>query len=200
LKSVSSDVEDRAFSMDEDIRTVESVLKGDKEAFEMIMKKYQTPLLNYIGRMINNRQQALDFTQEIFIKSYASLHTYQPKYKFSTWLFKIASNTLIDHWRKKKLDTFSVDQNEDETRYPSFQIPDNEKPVAQQYELSQLRIRIEEALKKIPPALKELFVWRHVNEFSYEEIAEIKGLPIGTIKNRVFQAKELIRKQMECEI
>lgn len=186
-------------SMDEDKIIVENVLKGSKEAFEMIIMKYQTPLLNYIGRMVSDRQQALDFTQEIFIKSYAGLHTYQPKYKFSTWLFKIASNTMIDYWRKKKLDTFSVDQHEDEYRRPPYQISDNKKPVVQQYELSQLRARIEEILKRIPPVLRELFVWRHINEFSYEEIAEIKGLPIGTIKNRVFQAKELIRKQLESE-
>ena len=107
---------------------------------------------------------------------------------------------MIDYWRKKKLDTFSVDQYEDEYRRPPYQISDNEKQVVQQYELSQLRARIEEILKRIPPALRELFVWRHINEFSYEEIAEIKGLPIGTIKNRVFQAKELIRKQLEGEI
>lgn len=186
--------------MHEDKIIVENVLKGSKEAFKMIIMKYQTPLINYIGRMVSDRQQAMDFTQEIFIKSYAALHTYQPKYKFSTWLFKIASNTMIDYWRKKKLDTFSVDRYEDEYRRPRYQISDNEKPVAQQYELSQLRARIEEILKRIPPTLRELFVWRHINELSYEEIAEIKGLPIGTIKNRVFQAKELIRKQLKGEI
>jgi len=64
-------------------------------------------------------------------------------------------------------------------------------------EFSELRERIDQALEKIPAPLREVFVWRHVNEFSYEEMAEIKGLPVGTIKNRVFQARELIRKRLE---
>ena len=186
-------------SMDEDKKIIERVLRGERESFAMIIQKYHAPLLNYVGRMVGEREMALDFTQEIFIKSYSSLHTYQPHYKFSTWLFKIASNTLIDYWRKKKLDTFSVDQQIDDDKRLPFEIPDNEKPITRQYELSQMRERIEKALDRIPPQLRELFVWRHVNEFSYEEIAEIKGLPLGTIKNRVFQAKELIRKYLERE-
>ena len=186
-------------SMDEEKKFIERVLRGDRESFAMIIQKYHTPLLNYVGRMVGEREMALDFTQEIFIKSYSSLHTYQPHYKFSTWLFKIASNTMIDYWRKKRLDTFSVDQHYDQDGRQSFEIPDSDKPVARQYELSQLREKIEKALERIPPQLRELFIWRHVNEFSYEEIAEIKGLPLGTIKNRVFQAKELIRRSLERE-
>ncbi|GAF96397.1 unnamed protein product, partial [marine sediment metagenome] len=77
------------------------------------------------------------------------------------------------------------------------QIPSHEPSVATRFELSELRERIEGVLEKIPPSLRELFVWRHINEFSYEEIAEIKNLPVGTIKNRVFQAKELIRNYLE---
>jgi len=165
----------------------------------MIIRKYQTPLLNYIGRMVGEREMALDFTQEVFIKTYGSLHTYQPEHKFSTWLFKIASNFTIDHWRKKKIDAFSIDVTKDDDDYrPSMQIQDNEPSVAKKFELAEIREKIEKALEKIPPALRELFVWRHINEFSYEEIAEIKDLPLGTIKNRVFQAKEMIRKLLEA--
>lgn len=78
-----------------------------------------------------------------------------------------------------------------------IQIPAKEMSTSKKYELVELREKIEIALQKIPPALRELFVWRHINDISYEEMAEIKGLPIGTIKNRVFQAKEMIRKHLE---
>jgi len=184
--------------MDEDKELTKRSLKGEKEAFEMIVRKYQQQLLNYIGRMVGNQELALDFTQEVFIKSYSSLYSYNPQYKFNTWLFKIASNYIIDYWRKKKIDAFSLDQkskwNNDK---PSFQLQSDESSICERFEMSELRKKIEKALEKIPPSLRELFVWRHINEFSYEEMAEIKGIPIGTIKNRVFQAKELIRELLE---
>jgi len=180
--------------MDEDKKLVENSIKGDKEAFEMIIRRYQQPLLNYIGRMVGERELALDFTQEIFIKTYSSLPIYKPQYKFSTWLFKIASNFIIDYWRKKKIDAYSIDQkqiwNNDN---PPLQIPDKELTITKKFEIAQLKERIEQVLEKLPASLREVFIWRHINEFSYEEIAEIKGLPEGTIKNRVFQAKEMIR-------
>ena len=186
------------FSTDEDRELVKRTLQGDKQAFEMILNKHQQPLLNYIGRMVGNRELALDFTQEVFFKTYSSLSTYQPQFKFKTWLFKIASNYIIDFWRKKKIDAFSIDQTgKKEDDRPSFEIPSDEPPICTQFELTELREKIERALEKLPPHLRELFVWRHINEFSYDEISEIKGLPVGTVKNRVFQSKELIRQLLE---
>jgi RNA polymerase sigma-70 factor, ECF subfamily len=172
-------------------------LRGDKEAFEMLIRKYQNSLLTYIGRMVNSREMALDFTQDVFIKTYTNLHTYRPQYKFSTWLFKIASNTMIDFWRKKKLDAFSIDQRPKNDERPQFQLPADQISIEGKYELSQIRERIEEILAILPHSHRELFVLRHVNEFSYDEIAEIKNIPVGTVKNRVFQIKEMIRRKLE---
>jgi RNA polymerase sigma-70 factor (ECF subfamily) len=184
--------------MFEDKDLVKRTLDGEKEAFEMIVQRYKQPLLNYIGRMVGERELALDFTQDVFIKTYASLHTFRPEHKFSTWLFKIASNLTIDYWRKKKIDAFSIDQSRDDAEdRPSIQLPSKDRSIVEKFELSEVRKRIECAMEKMPPSLRELFVWRHINEFSYDEIAEIKGLPVGTIKNKVFQAKELIRRNME---
>jgi len=182
----------------EDKELVKKTLAGKQEAFEMIVQKYQQPLLNYIGRTVGEYELALELTQDVFIKTYSSLHSYRPRYKFSTWLYKIASNYIIDYWRKKKITAFSIDQqSEKEDSLPPIQVPSKETSIYEKYELSEIRRKIETALEKIPLHLRELFVWRHINEFSYQEIAEIKDLPVGTIKNRVFQAKELIRKQME---
>jgi len=185
-------------SMTEDRKLVSRALKGDRKAFEMLVRKYEQPLTSYLGRMTGGREAALDFAQEIFLKVYCSLGSYRPAYKFSTWLFKIASNHLIDHWRKKKLPTVSLDQpvdGGDEDLLP--QVADPGPSVVRKLELAEIRRRIERALGTIPETLRELFVLRHVNEFSYEEIADIKSLPVGTVKNRVFQAKELLRKRME---
>jgi len=134
----------------------------------------------------------------VFIKAYSSLHSYRQEYKFKTWLFKIASNTVIDYWRKKKIDAFSIDQQYDpDGDSVPFQIPSKNPSVDKTVELHEVRERIEEVLDKLPASYKELFVWRHINDLSYEEMAEIKGIPVGTIKNRVFQAKEMLRKHME---
>jgi len=185
-------------SRNEDNALVRRALKGDRKAFEMIILKYQQPLLNYLGRMTGERELALDFTQEVFLKVYGSLSSFQPRFKFSAWLFKIASNFMIDFWRKKKISVVSLDRSRDDGENPcSLQIPDAGPPVARKYELAQAKKRIEGALGRVPAELRELFVLRHVNEFSYEEIAEIKSLPVGTVKNRVFQAKEMLRGLLE---
>jgi RNA polymerase sigma-70 factor (ECF subfamily) len=184
--------------MTDDSRLVRKALKGDRKAFEMIILRYQQPLVNYLGRLTGERETALDFAQDIFLKAYASLASYRPSFKFSTWLFKIASNHMIDHWRKKKITAVSLDRPfDDDNGSPRIQVEDREPSVARKYELAEVRARIERALERIPEGLRELFVLRHVNEFSYEEIADIKGLPVGTVKNRVFQAKEMLRRQWE---
>ncbi len=184
--------------MHDDSELVRKALKGDRKAFEMIILKYQQPLVSYLGRMTGERETALDFAQDVFLKAYASLGSYRPTFKFSTWLFKIASNHMIDHWRKKKLPAVSLDQPFDgDESSPRPQVEDAQPSVVRKYELAELRVRIEKALDRIPAAFRELFVLRHVSEFSYEEIAEIKGLPVGTVKNRVFQAKELLRHELE---
>ena len=187
-----------SLSMTEDSTLVARALEGDRKAFEMLVRKYEQPLTSYLGRMTGERETALDFAQEVFVKVYCSLKSYSPAYKFSTWLFKIASNHLIDHWRKKKIATVSLDQPVDDGEGDLLpQVADPGPSVVRKLELAEIRRRIERALQTVPEALRELFVLRHVNEFSYEEIADIKRLPVGTVKNRVFQAKELLRKRME---
>jgi len=184
---------------DDDCQLVNRALKGDRKAFEMIVRRYEQPLTSYLGRMTGEREAALDFAQEVFLKVYCSLKSYSPAYKFSTWLFKIASNHLIDHWRKKKIPTVSLDQPVDDGEEALLpQVPDPGPSVVRKFELAEIREKIERALATVPVALRELFVLRHVNEFSYEEIADIKNLPVGTVKNRVFQAKEMLRKKMEA--
>lgn len=183
--------------MNDDDELVQRTLRGDGKAFEMIIHRYERSLVNYVGRMVGEREAALDFSQEVFFKAYSSLGSYRSEYRFSTWLFKIASNLLIDFWRKRKIKAVSLDCPPRGDSLPlAAQIADGEPSVTEKYESAELRRKIERTLQRIPPSLRDLFILRHINEFSYEEIAEIKGLPVGTVKNRVYQAKELLRRML----
>jgi RNA polymerase sigma-70 factor (ECF subfamily) len=182
----------------EEKELIRKTLRGDKRAFEMIVRKYQQPLLNYIGRMVGERELALDFTQEVFVRAYASLRSFEPRFKLSTWLYRIASNLVIDYWRKKKIPTFSLSAPLSTERGDlTMDVPDEEPSVARTFELVELGRRIEGVLDQIPASFRQLFIWRHISGLSYEEMAEITDLPVGTVKNRVFQAKEMIRRLLE---
>jgi RNA polymerase sigma-70 factor (ECF subfamily) len=181
----------------EDRTLVRRCLEGDKKAFEMLVRKYQQSLMNYFCRMVQERELSIDFTQEVFLRAYSALHTYREKYQFSTWLFRIASNLLIDHWRKKKLPLVFIDASENEDDREPIQLPDHEPSISERYERKQLTVLIEQAINQLPENWRELFVLRHINDFSYKEIAAIKNLPVGTVKNRVFQAKEMVRTILE---
>ncbi|MBD3413223.1 MAG: sigma-70 family RNA polymerase sigma factor [Candidatus Aminicenantes bacterium] len=187
--------------MNDDNELVQQTIKGDDRSFEMIVKKYQNSIINYLGQSLRNTNLALELSQEVFIKVYSSLHTFNPKYKFKTWLFKIASNHMIDHWRKKRIKTISMDHPFKKTESSApIQISSNQIPALQKLELKELGEKIEKALDILPPKLRELFVCRHINDMSYDEIAELKELPVGTVKNRVFQAKEMLKDHLEKSI
>ncbi|MBN2198430.1 MAG: sigma-70 family RNA polymerase sigma factor [Candidatus Aminicenantes bacterium] len=184
--------------MSEDRELVKHALQGDRNAFEMLVLRHQQPLFNYLGRLVGERETALDFTQEVFLRAFAKLESFRPEYKFTTWLYRIASNCVIDHWRKKNIPCLSLDRSsgpdgEDAQR----QAVDPSLSVVAGLEQAELRERIERGLERLPPELRELFVLRHVSGFSYDEIAAIKGQPSGTVKSRVFQAKETLRRMME---
>ena len=190
--------EDKRSSGSDDPKLVRRCLRGDRAAFETIVRKYQQSMLNYVSRMVREREMALDVSQEVFLRAYAALPSYRPEYKFSTWLFRIASNYLIDFWRKKKIAVISLDQPVDEDEDGCYlQVADETASIVLELERKELRTKLGKAMDRLPVHLKELFVWRHVNGMSYEEMADIKKLPVGTVKNRVFQAKEMMRTLLE---
>ena len=147
-----------------------------------------------VRKMVFDAQEADDLTQEAFIKAFNSLHTFNFEFSFSTWLYKIASNNCIDYLRKRKLKTFSmntpVKQKDGETQqeYPD-QVPNVEKNMIN----TETSKQIEEAISKLPPKYKQVIVMRHTEEKSYEDIAELLELPLGTVKARIFRARELLK-------
>ncbi|HEX7178067.1 MAG TPA: sigma-70 family RNA polymerase sigma factor [Pyrinomonadaceae bacterium] len=171
-------------------------IAGREESFEELVRRYQRPIAAYVYRMVGDYDSALDLTQEVFIKVYNSLARYRAEYKFSTWIYRIAHNSAIDHLRRHNMRFEDLERSgEDGTSY--------EKPLAssaptpeQMSERSERRAEIEGVVQNLPPAYRELITLRHALDFSYDEIAEVTGLPLGTVKNRIFRAREAMREEL----
>lgn len=180
-----------------DRELVEIALRGDKKAFEALVIRYQHGIINYIHRMILDMDEAMDLAQEVFIKAYFSLSTYNPRYSFSTWIYKIASNLTIDYLRKKKRKNFNTESLHHGSK--EIDIPDHSMSPAKNLERETFYKKLEDALSKLPDSLREFIILRDINELSYNEIAEIKNLPLGTVKNKIFRGREILRKLLEDE-
>lgn len=171
-------------------------LSGKEESFEELVRRYQRPITNYIYRMVGNYDSALDVTQEVFIKVYNSMASYRSDYKFSTWLYKISHNASIDHLRRNSHHEQSL---EVEGENGSYQLEFHSQRLSpeQERERSEWREEIEAVVAGLPAGYRELILFRHERDMSYDEIAEITNLPLGTVKNRLFRAREMMREMLE---
>ncbi|HEV2862749.1 MAG TPA: sigma-70 family RNA polymerase sigma factor [Pyrinomonadaceae bacterium] len=177
-----------------DCELVTRAIAGREESFAELVRRYQRPIAAYVYRMVGDYDAALDLTQEVFIKVYGSLARYRPEFKFSTWIYRIAHNAAIDHLRRAGGARIEDLCAEGEGGRPF------ERPLAsaapspeQESERSERRAEIESVVRELPPAYRELIVLRHAHDLSYDEIAEVTGLPLGTVKNRIFRAREAMR-------
>jgi RNA polymerase sigma-70 factor (ECF subfamily) len=181
----------------EDARLIQRALRGDQFAYKQLMKKYHDPIFNLVYRMLHDKQQVEDLTQETFVKAFASLKYFNEEYAFSTWLYKIATNSSIDYIRKKKLNTFSIDKPVamEESDF-SFELPDTTYQPDKTLIQHQRTSMIEEAIAQLPEKYRRVIVLRHTEERDYAEIAKMLKLPIGTVKAHIFRARELLNKAL----
>ena len=182
------------FSSAADRELVATAASGLEGGFEELVRRYQRPISAYVYRMVGDYDCALDLTQEIFIKIYASLSRYRPEFKFSTWIYKIAHNAAIDHLRRNSGRERSINQGT-ESEPQQLVIESNGPSPEQQSEREERRVEIESVVRLLPTAYRELIVLRHSQDLTYEEIVEVTGLPLGTVKNRLFRAREMMRQQ-----
>ena len=176
-----------------DIDLVTRAIRGQESAFEELVKRYQRPITAYIFRMLGDYDLSLDVTQDVFIKVYNSLEKYRPEYKFSTWIYRIAHNAAIDHMRRNSMQTSSIETENAEGAY-ELQLESSLPSPEKDRERSEWRAEIDAVVKCLPPSYRDLIVLRHSQELSYDEIAEVTGLPLGTVKNRLFRAREMMRE------
>lgn len=177
---------------------IRNALQGNQKAYDELVKKYRGSVYNLIYRMIENRQEAEDILQETFIKAFNALHTFNEEFAFSTWLFKIATNNCIDTLRKRKLSTYSLDtpvktKNGEVNR----EFADDHYTPEQSAISSEGTSIILDAIEALPEKYRSVLNMRHKGDKSYEEISAILQVPIGTVKARIFRAREMLKKRLK---
>ncbi len=184
-------------SSTEDRELVERALSGDQAAYQALMDKYQRALYHHVLRVVRTKQEVDDLVQEAFIKAFSALGSYSTQYAFSTWLYKIATNHAIDFLRKKKLQTFSID-NPIKTKDGEieFELPDTTYRPDRHIVTDQRNALIQEAIDALPEKYYRVIVMRHQQEKAYEEIATELDLPLGTVKAHIFRARVLLNKYL----
>jgi len=176
---------------------IESALGGNQGAYKELMERHRSAIYHIVLKIVRDREAVEDLVQETFMKAFASLATYRSEYKFSTWLYRIAANAAIDYLRKKRLKTLSLDapvHGSDDMG--SIDIPDYSYSPEKEIEEREKRISINDAIDSLPEKYRLVIVYRHKDDKSYEEIAEALDIPIGTVKARIFRARELLKKKL----
>ena len=182
----------------EEKRLIEQALGGHEKAYESLLNKYRNLVFSIMLKMVRNKQEAEDLAQEAFMKAFSSLATFNDEFAFSTWLMKIASNNCIDFLRKRKLRTYSIHepvQYKDEKI--EIDIPDHDPTPEKTLIQSERNRMIEETIQALPERYRYVIILRHKEEKSYEEIAEIMNLPLGTVKAQIFRAREILNKNLK---
>lgn len=185
----------------EDGEVIRRILRGDEELFAVLVQRYKTRLFRFVERYVGDAEDARDVTQEVFLKVYGALDAYDPKYKFSTWLFRIAGNAAIDHLRRRKVRAFPLELPPDADGDVQQVDPRETRPDPYD-DLARRRLRkaLDEAIAKLPDDYRELISLRHYGELPYEEIAELKGMPLGTVKNKLFRARQALRDLLPPDV
>lgn len=176
----------------EDLVLLERARNGDQKAFAELLSKYRDAINYMVLKMVHNRDDAEDITIESFGKAFSNLDRYTPDYAFSTWLFKIATNNAIDFIRRKRIQTLSLDyENEDNVNLSDVVKSDLHDP-EEKFIRHQRSILLREIIDKLNPKYGRLIQLRYFDELSYEEIALELNIPLGTVKAQLFRAKSLL--------
>lgn len=181
----------------DDRALVASILAGERDRFGELVARYEKRIINYVYRVTRRWEEAHDLTQEIFTKVYLALDRYDPKFQFSTWIFRIAQNASIDALRKKSIAEVSLTrQGDDESDGKEWQFADVGVSPYRDLKNKELAAAIDKAVEQLPADYRELIQLRHFGELSYEEIAALTRLPLGTVKNKLFRARNLLKDEL----
>ncbi|HEV7503783.1 MAG TPA: sigma-70 family RNA polymerase sigma factor [Thermoanaerobaculia bacterium] len=183
--------------MKSDAELVAATLRGSQDAFRELVVRFERPVYSLVQRMVQNPATAEDLAQEVFLKAYRRLDTYDPQWKFSSWLFKIAHNTTIDHLRRGTPETVPLESEEEGRADLSAVLADgsSESPHAAA-ERRDLGRSLERALSHLRPEYRVAVVMFYAQGASYQEICEVTGLPLGTVKTNLHRARKELAQVM----
>jgi RNA polymerase sigma-70 factor (ECF subfamily) len=163
--------------MTEDRKVIERVLDGDEGAFNLLIRQWERPIYNYIVRMIGNRDEAMDLSQDCFMRAYRELRTLKDRDRFSSWLYRIAHNACLSQIRKNHGKTWVELDPEAGTTHTSLEN----------------RLAVEKALGQLPADQREAVILKVFQSLKFEEIAAIQGAPVSTVKSRLYMGFEKLR-------
>ncbi|HZW82939.1 MAG TPA: sigma-70 family RNA polymerase sigma factor [Candidatus Deferrimicrobium sp.] len=170
-----------------------NVVQGDKQAFAELVKRYEKPIFALAYRMVGNPEDAKDVAQEAFLKAYRAMATFKENSRFSPWLYAIANNLCIDFLRRKGRNNLSLDEALPEGG--ERQIPGGIEP-SKAYEQLETKVLVQKVLNKLPEKYKNVLILRHMQDLSYEEIAQTLGISVSLVKTHLFRAREALRQQL----
>jgi RNA polymerase sigma-70 factor (ECF subfamily) len=181
---------------DDDAIVLARVRAGDEGAFATLVRRYEPKLRAYVSGIVAVEEEARDLVQEAFIRAWRHLDQYDEHYRFSTWLFRIAHNVAVDHLRRRQ-PTVSLDIGEDDEGDEIRLDPaDARRGPLGELANRELAEALAREIKRLPAAYRELVSLRHLVGLSYNEIAELKELPLGTVKNKLFRAHSVLREAL----
>ena len=185
---------------EEILAVVQEVLGGDVDAFEAIVREYEKSVYNLALRMSGDREDALDISQESFLKAYSSLHSFRGESKFSVWLYRIVSNTCLDFLRSRSRraeESLFVDDGEGGER--EREIRDERYAPERMLESKLQREALQRGLLSLPEEQRKILLLRELQGFSYEEIGRVLSLESGTVKSRIFRARRKLCEFLASE-
>jgi len=174
---------------------VASSLAGENGAFESLLRRHQQGVYGFLLRMVREPDEAADLAQEVFIKVFSSLEQFNPEYRFKTWLYRIAANAAVDRRRRRRNNRSFSDmgfEGEDGSALFPSRDPGPEEFLAAR----ETRDALEAALADLPTSYRRVMLLRFQAGLRYDEIAAATNLPLGTVKNRVFRAREILRRAL----
>ncbi|HEX3555816.1 MAG TPA: sigma-70 family RNA polymerase sigma factor [Thermoanaerobaculia bacterium] len=183
--------------MKTDAELVASTLRGSQDAFRELVVRFERPVYSLVQRMAQDPGTAEDLAQEVFVKAYRRLDSYDPQWKFSSWLFKIAHNTTIDHLRRGTPETVPLESEEEGRADLSAVLADEaaESPAAAA-ERRDLARALERAIASLRPEYRQAVLMFYAHGASYQEICEATGLPLGTVKTNLHRARRELAQAM----
>ena len=186
-----------------DLTLVDRCRRNDAASFDEVVVRYKTKFYNYIFRMVCNSDDAEDLTQEVFVRMYTSLDSFRRQSSLHTWLFRIAGNLCIDHFRRGKKGravAYSLDEpikdGADGSEGGGHEVPDAKYEPHRLLEQQEMGEQIQQALGQLPEKLRAVLILHDLADLPYEEIAEVVGCPLGTVKSRLFHARLQLRQRL----